>query len=301
MYKILIAGGTGFLGQAIAGFLREQGYEVFLLSRNISRRSDFQKYTWDPSLHQLDHEILSDKQVIINLSGAGIGDKLWTKKRRKVLYDSRINSTRLLVHTIIKHNYAPHLYINASATGYYGNCGETVITEQTSVGQGFLSNLCADWENEIAPLKNTRTEIVILRIGIVLARDKGILPKLLLPLKLGINPIYGNGLQYMSWIFIEDLIRIVYDMISKKPEPGIYNCVSPKPVSQQSFNNIILQMLKKRALRIRIPEKLLRLLPGEMHSVITYSQRVRPEKLLSQHFQFSCENLSDALLKIFAG
>lgn len=297
--KVLIVGGSGLIGKHLADYFGKSGYEVFILSRNPITSSGFETYSWNPSQGILDAKVLSDKDIIINLSGAGIEKKIWTPARKRVLYNSRINSTRLLVDTLIKEDMRPELFMNASAIGYYGNRPDEKLTEKSKQGNGFLSTICYDWENEVRRLEKTKLNHAILRIGIVLSNNGGSLPKLMRPIKMRFNVLFGKGSQCLSWIHMEDIVRIFFSIASGKLKPDIYNCVSPNPVTQKDFNDVLMKTTHVRAIQLRLPKKMLSLMMGEMSELFLSDLNVYPENLLKQKFQYDYPNLTSSIKQLF--
>jgi uncharacterized protein len=295
MKRILIAGGTGFIGKKLAETLYAEGHTVTLLSRNPSNNNKFQTFIWEPSKGVIDLQALKDTDIIINLAGSGISKWPWTKKRKLSIYNSRILSTRLLVKSIIDNGYKPSLFVNVSATGYYGNRPGEKISELSPGGIGFLSRVCRDWENETLGLKDSGIPLTILRTGIVLSNNGGSLPVLVIPFKYGLNVIFNNGEHFIPWIHIDDLIKIFTEIVNESLLPGLYNAVSPNPVSQNSLNVNISKITKRKTIKINIPEKLIEFFAREMKTLITTDQFINPSHLLSQDFNFFFAEISDAL------
>jgi uncharacterized protein (TIGR01777 family) len=296
--KILIAGGTGFIGNYISQYLSYKGHAISLLSRKKSTPSNYTYYDWNPMQGEIDDQALRTADIIINISGAGIADKLWTRRRKEIIYHSRIDSTALLVEKIIKNNYSPSLFINASAIGYYGNRPDELLSESSKPGTGFVAKICQDWEMETNQLNKTDIPTAILRIGIVLGKEGGSLSKLILPLRYGVNILFDRGQHTISWIHIHDLAFIIEQLISRKLQPGIYNAVSPNAISQKAFNAEVLKALRIRNIKLSIPSKVLRLLVGGIASVITADQNVKPTNLIRQNFLFSYPDIQDALTEL---
>ena len=208
MDNILIAGGTGLVGKALAAALYRSDNAVSYLTRSRKAAQNPAYHYWDPSEGILPREVLTDKDVIINLSGAGIADRRWTNRRKRILTRSRIISTRLLVSAVNENPKKPRLFINASAIGYYGDRPDEQISESSVKGSGFLSELCHDWENELVPLRIHHIPVAILRFGIIFSASGGSLPKLIKPIRFGINPVLAGGRQMVSWIHIRDAILL---------------------------------------------------------------------------------------------
>ncbi|MBN2523428.1 MAG: TIGR01777 family oxidoreductase [Bacteroidales bacterium] len=295
MKTVLIVGGTGFIGRNVADYFNSKGYIVSILSRKIFPNHPFRMYEWDPLKYSIQIEALTNQDVIINLSGAGIADKYWTSKRKKVLYDSRIDSTRFLIDTLIRDKIFPEMFIHASAIGFYGNRPHERLYETSDKGESFLSTLCQAWENEVRRLDHTNIKYAILRIGIVLSKKEGSFPKVLFPLKKGFTILFGKGLQHISWIHLKDLIKIIESLSGRILKPGIYNCVAPQPVKQKDLNDQLKRTLHIKTLKIRIPKKLISLIAGDMTELFYSDQYVVPENLQHQNFEFAFPDLHSAL------
>lgn len=295
--KILIAGGSGFVGRYISDSLSERGFQIYWLSRS-RKHNKFPVYHWDPARQLIDEKAVTGKDIIINLSGAGIGDRLWTAKRKKIIYRSRIESTALLVNEILENSYSPSLFINASAIGYYGNRPGEILTEDSIPGEGFVVKVCVDWEDQVAKLTRTGIPTAILRTGIVLGKKGGSLPKFVTPVQLGFNILFSSGRQKLPWIHLQDLQNIMIQLINSNLEPGIYNAVAPVSISQREMNSAIATVLQKKVVRFSVPNALLHLLFREMTTIFTADMNVVPENLLIQGFHFEYPEIPKALSNI---
>ncbi|MEL6989363.1 MAG: TIGR01777 family oxidoreductase, partial [Bacteroidota bacterium] len=226
--NVLIAGGTGLVGSHLSKLLIKKGYTVALLSRSKSKKDGITKLQWDLNEMTIDDRI-KDYPIIINLAGAGIADKRWTDKRKKIIIESRVLTNQLLQTYFEKHQWKPTLYLSASAIGIYGNTGAQEITESSSVGTGFLAETTDLWEKAIDKVDAQRK--VILRIGIVLSNHGGALPEMMKPIKFGSANYFNDGSHFTSWIHIEDLAQQIIFAIENEHVNGIYNGVAPNPVT----------------------------------------------------------------------
>ena len=298
--EIVIAGGSGFIGRYISRYLSDMGCTVSLLSRKKDPCPDYACYYWNPAQGEIDQKALYKKDIIINLSGAGIADKLLTRKRKDIIYRSRIDSTALLVNTLTENNYSPLLFISASAIGYYGNRPEEQLSESSGPGKDFIADLCKEWEQEIMPLGEANIPTAILRIGIVLGKDGGSLSKLVFPLRFRMNVLFSKGLHSISWIHIHDLARIIEQLIRGRLKTGIYNTVSPNPVSQAEFNRTASKIFGKKPVDLNIPKALLKIILGDLTQVLTADQNVRPDNLICQEFEFNFPTIYTSLLDLLS-
>jgi hypothetical protein len=297
--NILITGGTGFIGSALTKTLIKQGAAVTVLSRNPAHvaRICGEQVKALGNLHELKADDSFD--VVINLAGAGIFDARWTQARKQLLRDSRIGLTQQLFSAIERMEVKPELLISGSAIGFYGNQADTQLTEQSTPMTDFSQTLCADWENAALQAQDLGVRVCVIRTGLVLAQGGGLMQRMLLPFKLGLGGRLGDGLQWMSWIHREDWIKIALTMMADKAMSGAYNATAPNPVTNREFTQTLARCLKRPAL-LPMPSGVLQVLLGEMAELVLGSQRVLPERLLAQGFQFEYLQLERALQRILA-
>ena len=293
--KILITGGTGFIGSALTRNLILAGYQVTVLSRN----PDSVKNNCGLGAEALGNlkQIKNDDSydVFINLAGAPIFDAYWTDARKLVIRDSRICLTEELTALIARMVVKPKLLISGSAIGYYGDQGDTVLTEQSVAVTDFSHRLCADWETAARKAEHYGVRVCLIRTGLVLDHGGGLLQRLLLPFRLGLGGRLGDGKQWMSWIHREDWLKIALTMITDTSMSGAYNATSPNPVTNTQFTQALARCLKRPAL-IPLPGILLKMLLGEMSQLLLGSQRVMPKRLLEQGFTFQYTDVSSAIV-----
>ncbi|MGZ8184110.1 MAG: TIGR01777 family oxidoreductase [Methylobacter sp.] len=297
--NVLITGGTGFIGSALTRSLTEQGHQVTVLSRNpdsVTKRCGFEVNALG-SLQQLKPE--DSYQIIINLAGEPIFDARWSEARKKLIRDSRINLTEQLIGCIARMTIKPVLLISGSAIGYYGDQGDTILTEQSATRQDFSHQLCADWEAAAKNAEQFGVRVCLIRTGLVIAGGGGLLQRMLLPFRLGLGGRLGNGQQWMSWIHRQDWINIALAMMTDSSMQGAYNATAPYPVTNREFTQTLAQCLKRPAL-LPVPAWLLKNLLGEMSELVLGSQRVIPERLLAQGFAFQYPELSGAINQALA-
>jgi uncharacterized protein (TIGR01777 family) len=292
--KILLVGGTGLIGSFLKNKLIEEGYTVNILSRRKSK--DSQTFLWNNDEEYIDLAAFKGVSGIINLTGANIAEGRWTEKRKEILYNSRILSTRLLFETIKKNKVALDFFINSSAIGYYGTKKSTKIFKEDNVsGSDFLAKICIDWETEALRFNELNIRTIIVRTGIVLTKHKGAFEKIKLPIKFGILPIFGDGKQVFSWIHIDDLIAVFMNSITNKNYIGPYNAVAPINNTYLEFNRKIAEVLQKKVITIKIPTFMLRLIFGELTETLTNGNQIAVEKLSNNGFNFKFKDLDSAL------
>ncbi|MGB5447171.1 MAG: TIGR01777 family oxidoreductase [Psychromonas sp.] len=291
--KILITGSSGLVGLALTKQLTAQGYSVGRLLR--SEQSD-QPY-WDINRKQLLLKEFANPDVVIHLAGENIGDGRWSEAKKKKLIDSRILSTKLLVDHFKKTTPAPKLFICASAIGFYGNRGQQKLDETSAAGDDFVSQLALQWEESSQAIKQAGTRLVNLRTGIVISKKGGALAKMLLPFKMGLGGQIGSGEQIMSWIDINDMVRAIAFIIENESLEGPVNMVSPNPVSNRVFSQLLAKQLKRPCI-FPMPACIVKLLFGEMGDELLLSSTcVLPKKLLEAGFVFHYQKLDESLLK----
>ena len=304
--KILIAGGTGFIGQPLCDELIKSGHELTILSRTKGENTKSKNYILWEEQDKL-KEIINEIDIVINLSGEPIAKKRWTREQKDLLYKSRIVTTQILVNAINNavraygHTPRPKKLINASAVGIYGSRGNEKITDKNAfdemslLGNDFLTNICKEWESEARKVETSRgTSLVILRLGIVLGAGGGALEKMLPPFQMFAGGPLGNGNQYMSWIHVDDVIGLIKFAIENENVTGILNATAPNPVTNKEFSNILGKVLNRPSF-MPVPDFALKLLLGEMSELLLTGQNVIPERALESGYKFKYEKLRDAL------
>lgn len=293
--KILLTGASGLIGTRIATALQAQGNEVVRLVRRDAENPD--EYQWDPLIGSVDKRALKGLDVVIHLSGAGIGDKRWTAARKAEIYDSRIGTTQFLAELLASADERPEVFISQSAIGIYGDRGDEILTEDSPLGtdNDFLSSLTVDWEAAADPARIAGIRVVHPRTGLVLARDAQLMQRLVPLFKAGLGGPIGNGRQWWSWITLDDVVNSIVHLIDS-PLTGPVNLVAPHPVRQRDFASALAAELRRPA-KVPVPRVGLRLaLGGEKARSIGFSStRVIPQRLESDGFRFDHDDLRTAL------
>ncbi len=291
--KLIVSGSSGLIGSKLVDAARASGRATGRLLRKKSGGSH--DLFWDPAAGVLNPADLEGVDEIVNLAGESIAEGRWTEARKKELRESRMASTRLLCETAAKLGKRPSVIVSASAIGIYGDRGDEKLTEASTVGSGFLAELCSDWEEATIAASAAGIRVVNLRIGVVLSKDGGALAKMLPIFRLGLGGILGSGKQYMSCISIDDLVSAIMHALSSPSLSGPVNGVAPHPVTNAEFTRT-LGIALKRPVIFPAPDFALRLALGEMaDELLLSSARVYPEKLLSSGFTFQHESLEQAL------
>jgi len=299
MKKVLITGGTGLVGKRLSALLTERGTQIHILSRSERRNTGNIKYfRWSVDDGYIEDGAL-DVDGIFHLAGAGVADKRWTPGRRREIRDSRMLSTQLLHKKISEQHVPLQFFTSASAVGYYGDCSEEQLSENAAPGEGFLADICKEWEKEVFKIgQDSPIAVSALRIGIVLSTEGGALPQLAAPIKMGIGAYLGDGSQYYPWIHIDDLCRMFLHA-GENQLKGAFNATSPFPVTNKALAKTIAHILKRPFIPASAPKFILRMAMGEMSTMLLNGQRTKAVKIMESGFEFHHPEVDAALRDIF--
>ena len=298
--RILITGGTGFIGTTLVWRLAEMGHEVTVLSRRdqntsgVPNKVDYVQ--GDPTREGAWQEAASQADAAINLAGASIFQR-WSNKTKKRIYDSRILTTRHLAKALASANRPGRVLLNASAVGYYGFHGDEKITEKDQPGNDFLATVCRDWENEAIKAEKAGVRVCRMRFGVVLEAGGGALGQMMPLFKLGIGGRLGSGNQWFSWIHRADLIEAALFLLNRDDARGAFNFTSPNPVTNRDLTKELAGVLHRPGV-IPVPGFGMKMVYGEFADVLLKGQRVIPSRLLDMGFAFSFPHLQPALVNI---
>lgn len=302
--RIVIAGGTGLIGRALAGELAPHGHEVVVLSRSPERAwgvpSGVRVERWDARTADGWGHLASGAGAIVNLAGynlagAGFLPSRWTPERKRLIRDSRVQAGRAIVQAVESAEIKPGAVIQASGVGYYGSCGDELISETSPPGDDFLAQLAhTNWEPSTAAVEEMGVRRAIIRTGAVLDASEGALPRLALPFRLFVGGPFGNGKQWMSWIHIQDEVGAIRFLIEDEQAQGPFNLVSPGPLTNAQFARVLGRVMGRPSL-IPVPAFAMRLAFGEVTGVLLEGQRAIPERLLALGFQFRFPDAEAAL------
>jgi uncharacterized protein (TIGR01777 family) len=291
---ILITGGTGLIGRHLSKALLAEGHQLTVLSRHpetvavkcgaaVQAMASLDK--WQPA---------QTFEAVINLAGEPIVDAYWSATRKQVLRDSRIALTEKLVQCIAAAKQKPSVLLSGSAVGYYGNGGDKELFESSSAGNDFAAKLCRDWEVSALAAKVSGLRVCLLRTGLVLSRNGGLLGKMLLPFKLGMGTRLGNGKQWQSWVHIDDYVAMVLRLLQDEQLSGPFNMTAPNPMTNAEFTQVLARTVRRPAFFVA-PDFMLRLAMGERAALLLEGQRALPANLTDAGYQFKYPKLGKAL------
>lgn len=307
MATVLITGGTGTIGRALTNDLLNRNYKVIVVSRRLqkSTNSNMSYALWDVEKQTIDTEAIKAADFIIHLAGAGVADKRWTAKRKQEILQSRTQSCALLAAALKNNPHHVKAVISASAIGWYGPDTSLSIkhpfTEDAPSSPDFLGNTCKAWEESLQPIEEQNIRVVKLRTGIVLTPAGGALPEFMKPAKLGFATIMGNGKQFVSWIDIEDLVRMYVFAIENDSVKGAFNAVAPNAITNKELMISLTRKIRgKFYMTMHIPAFALKLLLGEMSIEILKSTRVSAAKIQNSGFTFLYPSFNAVLEKLKA-
>ena len=296
MKKVLIGGGSGLIGKRLTALLLEKGYDVAWLSRSDTPVDGINSYLWDPVQGKMDEKALENCVAIINLAGESIVNHAWTTSYRKKVIESRTHSARCIINALKENKNQISVLISASAIGFYGDRKDEIMTEESIMGNGFLTQSTAEWEKAY---QDSSIRTILFRIGVVLSKNGGALKEMSASIPVGICPVLGNGKQIISWIHIDDICLQMIHGIENENMQGIYNGVSPSPSPQRAFILAIRKHLNKWSIPISIPSFILKLLMGERSSIVLNSSNVSSEKIKRSGYDFKFPTLESALISIY--
>ncbi|GGC78093.1 TIGR01777 family oxidoreductase [Marinobacter halophilus] len=298
--RVLITGGTGFIGTVLCRDLISKGYSLTVLSRQgadtvralcgrVEVTADLKNLEGHPGFH-----------AVINLAGEGIADKRWTEARKQALRDSRIGVTRRLVATIKSWQNLPEVLVSGSAVGFYGDQRDHLVTEDTQPNAEFTHELCHDWEQEALVLEQDGVRVCLSRTGVVAGRAGGFLQRMILPFRLGLGGRLGSGHQFMPWVHRNDVVAGLIWMLEYDRAHGAYNMVSPNPATNREFTRTLGKVLHRPTL-FPAPAPILKLALGEMATLLLTGQKAVPMRLQNEGFEFKFPELRAALEESVTG
>jgi uncharacterized protein len=296
--KVIITGATGLIGKKLIPLIEAAGYDAFILSRKQTK--DPRYILWDHHKGFIEEAKLQNTYAVLHLAGSGIADGRWTTERRKEIISSRVDTADLLYKTFKKLNIHPKVFISSSGTGHYGaDSGSALMNESSPGTSDFISVVCQKWEQAANQFIDLNSRVVILRTGVVLSADGGALPKLSQTIRYGVGSAIASGSQYMSWIHIDDLCRLYVESLKNEQFIGIYNAVADETLTNSDFTRTIAKTLGKPLFMPNVPSFVLKLLFGEMASLLIGGNNVSNTKLKEVGFLCHYPKLHMALGHLF--
>jgi uncharacterized protein (TIGR01777 family) len=296
---ILITGGSGLLGTELTQLLLDKGYSVSHLSRKPGHDPQVKTFLWDIEQGIIDEKCIDGIDIILHLAGAGIADSRWTDARKKLIIESRTKSIALIYDLLKQKPHQVKKVISASGIGYYSDRGDELMHEDSLPAHDFMGECCVAWEQAVTAGGALGLDILIFRTGIALTKEGGALTKIAMPVKLGAGAALGSGKQWLSWIHHQDVSDMYLYGIEHQELTGIYNMAAPVPVTNQQLTKAIARQLKKPLWLPNVPAFLLKLLLGEMATIVLGSTKVDTAKIEQAGFQFKYPDIEGALKEIY--
>ncbi|SHN07702.1 TIGR01777 family oxidoreductase [Mucilaginibacter sp. OK098] len=296
--SVLLTGGTGLIGITITKQLLAKGYQVSHLSRKPGNDQQVKTFLWDVNKGEIDEHCIDGVDIIIHLAGAGIADKHWTDERKKEIIDSRTKSIGLIYQLLGTKKHKVNSMISASAIGYYSDRGDELLAEDSPPNSDFMARCCIEWEKAVDEGKKLNLRIVKFRTGVVL-NNGGALKQMALPVKLYVGSPMGSGKQWIPWIHWRDVVEMYLFAIENENFTGVYNMVAPNPVTNKQLIQAIAKQLHKPLWVPNVPAFLLRLLLGEMSTLVLGSTKVSAQKIKDAGYKFQYPDITSALKEIY--
>ena len=297
--NILITGASGSIGKRLIRLLLDKGYSISVLSRSGGKNHDVETYIWDIDKGIIDEHCIDGVDTIVHLAGAGIAEKRWTEKRKKELISSRTRSIGLVYELLKKRKHQVTSVISASGIGYYSDRGDELMTETAAPLNDFISRCCVEWEAAVDDGEKLGLRTLKFRTGVVLDKNGGALPTLVKPIKLYVGSALGSGRQWISWIHWLDVVDMYVFGIENTGLAGVYNMVAPNPVTNKQLTQAVAKQLHKPLWAPKVPAFILKLLLGEMSSIVLGSTKVSAQKIVDAGFKFKYTDVPEALKDIY--
>ncbi|MEU5113467.1 TIGR01777 family oxidoreductase [Streptomyces longwoodensis] len=292
MRRIAVAGASGLIGNALVRSLTADGHEVRRLVRRAARGP--QEVCWDPEREYVDAAGLAGCEAVVNLAGAGVGDRRWSEAYKKRIHDSRVLGTRALARAVAALDEPPRVLVNGSAMGIYGETDERIADEDAPPGRGFLPELCVEWEAAAAPAEEAGVRTAFARTGLVVARQGGAWGRLFPLFKAGLGGRMGDGRQYWSYIALHDEVAAIRHLLDRDDLSGPFNLTAPEPLTNREITEAMGRVLGRPTV-FAVPAPVLRTVLGEMAGDVLGSARVVPRRLLESGFRFAFPGIDDAI------
>lgn len=298
--RIAITGASGLVGSAVAESFAAEGWEVVPMVRKATEKSN--GVYWNPVTGEIEADKLEGVDAVIHLAGDNVGEGRWSEEKKRRMWSSRIDGTRLLAGALAGLKDPPKVWVSASAIGYYGDRGEERLEEGSSAGEGFFAELCKAWEAETAPAREKGIRVVNLRIGVVMDRAGGALPKMVPPFKMGLGGVIASGRQYMSWVSLDDVVGAIRFAVSHEALSGPANATAPSPVTNREFTKTLGRVLGRPTI-FPMPGPLAKLAFGaeKANEMLLVSSRIYPAALQAAGYEFKYPELEPCLRAALKG
>lgn len=300
--KVIITGGTGLIGSRLARKLDAAGHKVWVLTRDAPHAhvtGNIEAVEWDAQTVAGWGHLASEADAVINLAGENIGAGRWTAKKKERIISSRQHAGQAVVEAVRSASPRPRLVIQSSAVGYYGPSGDEIVTEKTPAGPDWLAHVATRWEDSTRAVEAMGVRRVVTRAGVVLTSQGGILARMALPFRLFVGGPLGSGRQYVAWIHIDDLLSVYQFLLKTDQAAGAYNLTSPEPVTNSQFGHALSRVMR-RPYWAPVPGFALRLVLGQMSTLVLDGQRVIPDRLQGLGFKFTYPNIEQALQNLLS-
>tara|TARA_B100001250_G_C19745236_1_gene764988 strand:+ start:401 stop:1306 length:906 start_codon:yes stop_codon:yes gene_type:complete len=294
--KVLITGASGLIAKQLGSLLERNNFNVYYLSTSKKKINKKILY-WDYKIKYVDPKALQNVNHIIHLAGFNI-TKPWSKKNKKLMYDSRVKTSHLLFQECEKLNIKPISFISASAMGYYGFNNKGIKLEEDNPGKDWMSKLCVDWEKEADKFKAINSRVIKLRLSLILDQNSEIIKKTILGFRFGTGTIFGSGEQPFPWTHIKDVIKFILFILQKKSIYGVFNLASPEHITNYDFINTFKKIKYKKSLIIHLPKPLVNIILGEKKLLIFNDLQLSVEKIKKTGFKWSYPTIHEALEEI---
>jgi uncharacterized protein (TIGR01777 family) len=298
--SILLTGGSGLVGSVLTKALLDKGYTVSHLSRKPGKNPQVKTFLWDVNKGQIDPACIEGVDTVVHLAGAGIAEKRWTKKRKQEIINSRTQSIGLIYHLLKNRKHEVKTIVSASATGYYSNRGDELLTENSAPAHDFMGQCCIQWEQAVDEGKELGLRIAKYRTGVILNEKGGALPQLALPVKFGFGAPLGSGKQWIPWIHLQDVVALYLRGIENDDMAGVYNMVAPNSVTNRQLTQAVAKQLHRPLWMPKVPAFALKLVLGEMSIVVLGSTKASAQKIEEAGFKFAFTDVESALKDIYS-
>ncbi|MGI8495128.1 MAG: TIGR01777 family oxidoreductase [Pyrinomonadaceae bacterium] len=293
--RILISGASGLVGTHLIPTLGAKNHEIYKLVRNTPKAKDEIQWDSEKGVAESERAKLENFDAVIHLAGDNVASENWSEEKKRKIRESREVGTRVLVESLSKTRNPPKHFISASAIGFYGDRKDEILTEESAKGEGFFPEVCEAWEKEAGKAGDFGARVVLMRIGIILAKDGGALEKMVTPFKFGVGGRIGSGEQWMSWIALDDIISIINLFIVNPELKGAFNLTAPNPVTNEQFTKALGNALSRPTI-LPLPEFAVKLMFGEMgETLLLQGARVLPQRLEKTGYKFNFTDLEEAL------